>query len=114
MLLSIIGVILGLLILLLLLNLRYSYEGKIDKRKIKKFLENKEELGTKPRHCPVCGSRLGQKDVIYAEIFQSEPRDKVIIKGCKYCYRLSYDEATKIRPYQKKFRQDDIGIGRDI
>lgn len=113
---SIIGVMIGLIIFLLLMNLRSNkYE---DTRKNSKKTNDKydepQKLGSKPRYCPVCGSRLGPKDVIYAEIFQSEPRDKVVIKGCKYCYILTPEEALRIRPYTKRLKQDDIGIGKYV
>lgn len=113
---SIVGVIIGLIIFLLLMNLRpYKNENiKRNRKKTDNDEEEPEKLGTKPRYCPVCGSRLGPKDVIYAEIFQSEPRDKVIIKGCKYCYVLTPEEALRIKPYTKKLRQDDIGIGKYV
>ncbi len=108
---SIIGIIVGLIIFLLLMNLR-SYDGSHRKRKNEKKVDEDDNLGTKPRYCPVCNSRLGPRDVIYAEIFQGEPRDKVIIKGCKYCYVLTPEEAARIKPYTKRIRQDDIGIGK--
>ncbi len=113
---SILGIVIGLIILLFLMNIKYSVEEKsYKKKKVSKVNEDREEeLGTRPRYCPVCNSRLGPKDVIYAEIFQSEPRDKVVIKGCKYCYRLSPEEAVRIKPYQKRIRQNDIGIGKNI
>jgi len=113
---SIVGIIVGLIIFLLLMNLGLSKEeSKAQKRK--KATEEKEEntkLGTKPRYCPVCGSKLGPRDVLYAEIFHSEPRDKVIIKGCKYCYVLTPEEAARIKPYTRKIRNDDIGIGKQL
>ncbi|MEN2997567.1 MAG: hypothetical protein ABDH28_00795 [Brevinematia bacterium] len=111
---SIIGIIIGLIIFLLLMNLR-SYGGN-DRSSRKREAHNEENedknYATKPRHCPVCGSKLGPRDVIYAEIFQAEPRDKVVIKGCKYCYILTPEEAMKIRPYTKRIRQNDIGVGK--
>lgn len=110
---SIIGVLIGLIIFLLLLNLR-SYEGTRKKSSSEKVEENGRELGKRPRYCPVCNSKLGPKDVIYAEIFQAEPRDKVVIKGCKYCYILTPEEALRIKPYTKRIRQDDIGIGKYV
>jgi RNA polymerase subunit RPABC4/transcription elongation factor Spt4 len=112
---SIFGIVIGLIIFLLLMNIGANKEG--NKTKIKKHYENNNnssELGTKPRYCPVCGSKLGPRDVIYAEIFHSEPRDKVIIKGCKYCYVLTPEESARIKPYTKKIRDDDIGIGKQL
>ncbi|MCS7299796.1 MAG: hypothetical protein RMJ37_07580 [Spirochaetia bacterium] len=113
---SIVGVIIGLIIFLLLMNLRSNRYEDIRKNRRKTNDEDDEpqKLGSKPRYCPVCGSRLGPKDVIYAEIFQGEPRDKVIIKGCKYCYVLTPEEALRIKPYTKKLKQDDIGIGKYV
>lgn len=111
---SIIGIIIGLIIFLLLLNIRGYNEDKKRKKKVYEEFEENSKLGTKPRYCPVCGSKLGPRDVIYAEIFQGEPRDKVVIKGCKYCYVLTPEEALRIKPYTKKIRQDDIGIGKYI
>ncbi len=114
---SIIGIIVGLIIFLLLMNLGLSREEDKNRKRKRIIEESKEENtkpGTKPRYCPVCGSRLGPRDVLYAEIFHSEPRDKVIIKGCKYCYILTPEEAARIRPYTKKIRSDDIGIGKQL
>ena len=114
---SIVGIIVGLIIFLLLMNLVLSKEESKDKKRKKATEENEEEntkLGTKPRYCPVCGSKLGPRDVLYAEIFHSEPRDKVIIKGCKYCYVLTPEEAARIKPYTRKIRNDDIGIGKQL
>ncbi|MFN4245721.1 MAG: hypothetical protein ACK4F9_06200 [Brevinematia bacterium] len=108
---SVVGVLIGLIIFLLLMNLR-SYNDKKTNRNTNFDNDNDYKPGTKPRYCPVCNSRLGPRDVIYAEIFQSEPRDKIVIKGCKYCYVLTPEEAAKIRPYTKRIRQDDIGIGK--
>lgn len=94
------------------MNLRKD-EYDYTKKKIKRIPEEEEEKpGSRPRYCPVCKARLGPKDVIYAEIFHSEPRDKVIIKGCKYCYTLTPEESKRIRPYTRKIREEDIGIGK--
>ncbi|MGC8767208.1 MAG: hypothetical protein ACP5PT_02985 [Brevinematia bacterium] len=108
---SIVGIIIGLIIFLLLMNLARDNEYS-KKVKHNKENDNEEKLGSRPRYCPVCKAKLGPKDVIYAEIFHSEPRDKVIIKGCKYCYTLTPEEAKRIRPYTKRIREDDIGIGK--
>lgn len=113
---SIVGIIIGLIIFLLLMNLRSYDDGKGGRSKKKdpyeEVIEDDKKLGTKPRYCPVCGSKLGPRDVLYAEIFEGEPRDKVIIKGCKYCYVLTPEEAMRIKPYAKKIKQDDIGVGK--
>jgi len=38
------------------------------------------------RSCPICGASMGMGDKLYGEIYRAEPRDKVIIKGCKHCF----------------------------
>ncbi|MCX8028672.1 MAG: hypothetical protein N2712_01595 [Brevinematales bacterium] len=111
---SVIGIIVGLIIFLLLMNLKNYNDEKKQYQKDKKEYDEEKKLGTKPRYCPVCRSRLGPRDVIYAEIFQGEPRDRVIIKGCKYCYILTPEEAMRIKPYTKKIKQDDIGVGKYV
>ncbi|MDD5066086.1 MAG: hypothetical protein PHF84_03465 [bacterium] len=45
--------------------------------------------GLKPRFCPLCKSELKKHDSIYAEFYDAEPRPKVIIHGCRYCYMPS-------------------------
>lgn len=42
----------------------------------------------KKRLCPICSSEMELNDKLYAEIYKAKPRDKVFIKGCKYCYGM--------------------------
>ncbi len=53
--------------------------------------ENGEQEESKPekmklRFCPLCKSELKKHESLYAEYHEGEPRPKVIIHGCRYCY----------------------------
>ncbi len=54
-----------------------------DKFKIK--LDHKEE-GLKKRFCPICNSQLRKDENLFAEMYEGEPRPRVIIHGCRNCY----------------------------
>ncbi len=55
------------------------------RRKIK--AENKDFSQKYERICPVCHAKLKQNENLYISIYPGEPKDKIFIKGCKYCYR---------------------------
>lgn len=52
--------------------------------------EKKEkEEGLKRRFCPLCKTELKKHESLYAEFHKAEPRPRVIIHGCRYCYAPS-------------------------
>ncbi len=76
----------------LLVYLYLLLTNKSDARDVRR---NKNELDhrnaiPKPRYCPVCRSRLGPHDSLFAEMYlraEKGVRSKVFIHGCRYCYR---------------------------
>lgn len=58
--------------------------GEEEKKEAKK-----DEEGLKRRFCPLCKSELKKHESIYAEFHEAEPRPRVIIHGCRYCYAPS-------------------------
>lgn len=105
----VVGTVIGIIIYILLISL-HPEDYIMSRKAVKRFPKREsgepeveavvEEDRLRPRFCPVCGSRLGPKDVIYAEIIKSKPHDKVVIKGCKYCYVPSLEELKKMRKYK--------------
>ncbi len=47
------------------------------------------------RSCPICGASMGMGDKLYGEIYRAEPRDKVTIKGCRYCFARPAKKSGK-------------------
>jgi|YNPMSStandDraft_1061717.scaffolds.fasta_scaffold33151_2 ABC-type antimicrobial peptide transport system permease subunit len=97
----IIGILIGVILFLYLLSEYHTIKDKIELKEVdiekenfneteSKKRENKNsEQGLKKRFCPLCGSELGENDSIYAEMYEGESRPKVIIHGCRYCYKPS-------------------------
>ena len=57
---------------------------KIEPRNI--FMKNmKRPPGT--RLCPLCGSTLTQFEALYAEQVRDGKGQKILILGCRYCYK---------------------------
>lgn len=63
--------------------------------------EKNKDTGLKKRICPLCHSFLEKHESLYAEMYEGEIRPKVIIHGCKYCYKPS--GVKKGYPHQIKF-----------
>ena len=73
---------------LMLTNKTDTYFLKKDKEDIDRHANNTPL--PKPRICPVCKSRLGQKDSLFAEMYHKAKeghKTKVFIHGCRYCYK---------------------------
>lgn len=49
--------------------------------------------GLKQRICPLCGSQLEKHQSLYAEMYEGTHRPKVIIHGCRFCYKPSGHKA---------------------
>lgn len=47
------------------------------------------------RFCPICQSEMGPYEKLYGEIYRAQPRDKVLIKGCRHCYAIPAKPGTQ-------------------
>jgi len=56
--------------------------GKRDAHKV----EISERAVKSDTKCPVCKKGLGESDIIYIERFPAQPKDKIFIKGCNFCF----------------------------
>lgn len=91
------GILIALAIFLHLLSKYHQFEDKqrLDNAEIE--IKHHEEAVTLPkrpdelrkRFCPLCGAELKRYDNLYAEMYEGNPRPKVIIHGCRYCYMPS-------------------------
>lgn len=45
----------------------------------------RREGNPKPRKCPSCSSRLGDRDHLFAKVFRKPGRDHVSVVGCTLC-----------------------------
>ncbi len=95
------GAVLALAIFLYLYSLHPEerFARKQIKREVREGIEQEDDGSMRPRFCPVCGHPLKPGEFIYAEIIHAEPHDKVIIKGCKYCYVPTPSEKVMQKPY---------------
>ncbi len=46
------------------------------------------------RICPVCTSKLSRYEALYATLVDDEAK-KILIYGCRYCYKENEDPETK-------------------
>ena len=66
-------------------NADIEVEDKERKKHSEVKLEHKE-AGLKKRFCPLCNSLLKKDETLFAEMYEGDPRPRVIINGCRYCY----------------------------
>lgn len=58
------------------------------------FMKNlKRPPGT--RLCPLCGSTLTQFEALYAEQVKGDKGRKILILGCRYCYKEGEDQGDR-------------------
>ncbi len=104
-----IGILAGIVVYLYLFSGIHSWEDKKKEgeRKIEEIKSTEFEYkdsrrkgkisnGLKPRFCPLCGTELKPHESIYAEVYPGNPRPKVLIHGCKYCYNPSGMKIKKV------------------
>ncbi|MEJ5362921.1 MAG: hypothetical protein WBK20_03430 [Spirochaetota bacterium] len=53
-----------------------------------------EPVHLKERTCPVCGSKLSKYEALYASKIVKDST-KILIYGCRYCYKPQEDPNTK-------------------
>ncbi len=53
-----------------------------------------EPVHLKERTCPVCGSKLSKYEALYASKIVKDST-KILIYGCRYCYKPQEDPDTK-------------------
>ena len=98
------GLIIGITIFLYILS---TYES--GKEKFKNYMEKKqpppepklrpEEIDivqrtpyiTGKRVCPLCGTTLQMYEALYASQVKTETSNKILIYGCRYCYKPDED-----------------------
>jgi hypothetical protein len=89
-----IQILIIILVAALLVYLYFLISNKTDSFFIKRNqteLDNKAAQShfPKPRYCPVCKSKLGPHDSLFAEMYnkqKGQTRHKVFIHGCRFCY----------------------------
>ncbi len=106
------GVLIALAIFLHLLSKYHQFEDKqkLDNADIE--IKHQDDDITPPkrpdelrkRFCPLCGAELKPYDSLYAEMYEGNPRPRVIIHGCRYCYMPSGKkiEIKKTENQEKK------------
>ena len=107
------GVLISVAIYLYFINKLHESEDRSKKEEVDVEAEEKEPIktkeekpeGLKPRFCPLCNSSLVKHDSIYAEMYKGEQRPKVVIHGCRYCYKPSGKKTN--------FDMDDINVGKN-
>jgi CRISPR/Cas system-associated protein Cas10 (large subunit of type III CRISPR-Cas system) len=58
------------------------------------------------RLCPLCGKELSKYEALYASEVEEEGKKKILIHGCKYCYKEKEDKGSSNQ-------QDQSGSGDD-
>lgn len=62
-----------------------------------KILAGQERLTRAPgsRMCPLCGSELTKYEALYASQVETGSGKKILIHGCRYCYKPDEDPEKK-------------------
>jgi hypothetical protein len=47
------------------------------------------------RLCPLCGKELSKYEALYASETEEEGKKKILIHGCKYCYKEKAEEKKE-------------------
>lgn len=53
------------------------------------MMQGKIDQGKPRRFCPLCKSELGEKETLKALIVDTNPPQKVLIRGCTHCAPLT-------------------------
>ncbi len=57
----------------------------------------RQEPGSMKRICPLCGSALSKYEALYAAPVESNTGIRILIYGCRYCYKPEEDPERKKR-----------------
>ncbi len=100
-----IGLLLGLAVFIYLLSIYEKGKKKLTSdRPVQKKTELKpsdvmyKNLPTRApgeRMCPVCGSPLEKYEALYASKIQNGDSQKILIHGCRHCYKDNEDPEQK-------------------
>jgi|RifCSP16_2_1023846.scaffolds.fasta_scaffold230705_2 CRISPR/Cas system-associated protein Cas10 (large subunit of type III CRISPR-Cas system) len=54
------------------------------------------------RLCPLCGKELSKYEALYASEVEEEGKKKILIHGCKYCYKDKEDKGSSNKQNQSR------------
>jgi hypothetical protein len=102
------GLIIGVAVFFYILSLARSGKEKIvvmtgKKPEVKQVLEphivNMPKTNRPPgsRTCPLCGSSLTRYEALYASYIGDASGKKILIHGCRYCYKPDEDPDRERR-----------------
>ncbi len=69
---------------------KLSYSHRSENEKIPEEKKQGHPVFTIPpgeRMCPICRNRLNKYEALYASKIKAGNQDKILIHGCRYCYK---------------------------